>query len=29
MILMDIDKLVVKAEEECAPIFKQIDETEA
>lgn len=26
---MDIDKLVVKAEEECAPIFKQIDETEA
>ena len=26
---MDIDKLVVKSEEECAPIFKQIDETEA
>lgn len=29
MILMDIDNLVKKAEEECAPIFKQIDETEA
>ena len=26
---MDIDKLVVKAEEECASLFKQIDETEA
>lgn len=26
---MDIDNLVKKAEEECAPIFKQIDETEA
>ena len=25
---MDIDKLVVKAEEECASLFKQIDETE-
>lgn len=26
---MDIDNLVKKAEEECAPVFKQIDETEA
>lgn len=26
---MDIDNLVKKAEEECAPLFKQIDETEA
>ena len=26
---MDIDKLVVKAEEECASLFKQIDEAEA